>query len=237
MSELNDKFDKLESDVQNHKSSDEYSFEDKKIVEDLQLIRDASRANALEDKLSFLKNLESNKPSKVKNLKSYLVPFSIAAGLALIAFFMFNKDGSIINSQSPLFEEYFELYPEMLSTRGEVDLQKIESDAILFYKSEHYDRAALSYADLYQKTNNSVHLFYAGMSNLLSDNTDLAIEQLASIKDNEDVRNIPVNYYLGLSYLKKGDEQSAKTVFENPDKAFKFYVKKSEEILEKLNNR
>jgi len=173
----------------------------------------------------------------VKSLQPYIIPLSIAASVAIIAFFIFNKESGILNRQSPLYEEYFEVYPEMLSTRGEIDLQKLESDAILFYKSEHYDRAALSYADLHQKTNNSVHLFYAGMSNLLSDNTDLAIEQLASIKEKEDIRNIPVNYYLGLSYLKKGNEQKAKTVFENPDKAFQFYVEKSEEILEKLNNR
>ena len=236
MSEQNDNFEKLEREVQNHNSSKEYSSDEKKVVKDLQLIRDASRANALEDKLLFLKSIESNNSSKVKNLRSYIVPLIIAASLAIIALFLFNKDGGIIESQSPLFKEYFEVYPEMLSTRGELDLQKLESDAILFYKSEHYDRAALSYADLYQKTNSSVHLFYAGMSNLLSDNTDLAIEQLASIKDKDDARNIPVNYYLGLSYLKNGDEASAKTVFGNPDKAFQFYVKKSEEILKKLNN-
>jgi hypothetical protein len=235
MSEKKDNFEKMQEDVQEHLNTEEYSPEDKKTIEDLQLIRDASRVNALEEKRSFLKTIESNKTSKVKKLSSYIIPIGIAASLIVIAMFFFNQDGAIINNESPLFKEYFEVYPEMLSTRGEIDLQKLERDAILFYKSKHYDRAALSYAELYQRTNSSVHLFYSGMSNLLSDNTDLAIEQLVSIKDKEDVQNIPVKYYLGLAYLKKGEEEKAKLVFENPDKAFQFYVKKSAEILEKLN--
>lgn len=239
MDEENDKLDKLEKDVQKHVSSEAYSVEEKKIVDDLKLIRDASRANALEDKRSFLKQIESEKKttSKVRKINAYLLPIGVAAALAVLAVFIFNKDGdNIFQGQSPLYEEYFEVYPELLTTRGELNIQEQEKDARLFYKAKHYDRAAESFAALYSSTNGSVYNFYAAMSNMLIENTDLAIQQLEAIKGNPDTRNIPINYYLGLAYLQKGDEENAKIAFQNPDEAFSFYKEKSAEILEKLNH-
>ena len=48
MSEQQDNFEKLQGDVQQNLNSAECTSEDKKVIEDLQIIRDASRANALE---------------------------------------------------------------------------------------------------------------------------------------------------------------------------------------------
>ena len=247
MSNKNDKLDKLEHDVQNHLDSKNYSAEDKEIVQDLKLIREASRANVLDEKKKLLQQFETGKTEKnttIFNYRRVIIPLSIAASLFIIAMFIFNKNQAVPNNQASLFEEYHEVYENLLTDRSEnnpqasekeVYLSKLQNDAGLYYDQGNYVEAANSFNQLYLESGKSIHNFYAALSNLLNENTAKAINQLEQIKGKADTQNLPVNYYLGLAYLKKNDLENAKMAFGNPDPALKYYQEKSAEILERID--
>lgn len=135
-----------------------------------------------------------------------------------------------------LFDNYFKPYPNTIPiTRGENSEFKLKQ-ALAEYEFENYEQTAVILEEvLKSEPGNVVAHFYLGMSLLCQNRADQAIRQFQDvimIGDNEFIEH--AEWYLGLSFLKKGDLNQAKIIFKKLLSENHRYDKQANELLNSL---
>ncbi len=162
---------------------------------------------------------------------------SIAAGLLILfvagLYFFYPKDN---NNTDQLFTAYFTPYEDVVSVRG--DNQQITlSEALVFYNNGEYNKAAdLFESYLKEQPNNASALLYKGISELTMNDADKAIRTFKKVTTLESIFKEQAEWYLTLSYLKAGDQQTTFTLAKKiADQPHHDYQTKASALMKQLN--
>jgi len=186
-----------------------------------QLIAGIQRAGR-NDVLDKLKNLEATLPPvdvETKVVPIFRRPFvlGIAASISIIivsAYFIFFQAST---SHSELFEQHFEAYPNIIAptVRGTETAESLKAQAYYTYDLGQYEEALGLLTKIPSTEDEGATLLYRGMCHLMIGQNDEAITVFTEYKASEFELFLPqVNWYLGLTHLRKGEVESAKSVWE-----------------------
>jgi len=161
------------------------------------------------------------KPSIIKRL----LPFATSAAAAALLLFL-----SLPNQ----FDRHFDLL-KVKNSQSSTTISNDFEKANERYKSKNYKDAIFLYdKSLTENSNNPYALQYKGCAEMELDQIDKAIntfQQLAT--QHIDFKDL-ANWYLALSYLKKGEEQKAKNTLKFISKDDKEYYEKAQQLLKEL---
>lgn len=172
---------------------------------------------------------------KSKN-RSLIIRYSSLAAAALIGVFFLIRTLIPSSGTAGLFESNYKPFDAMSTiTRGTNSRSDNYSTAISNYKSGDYQTAAIGFAGaLEQDPSSTSTQFYLGLSQLALKNYDQAINLLSEVVNNSGEFGKEARWYLGLTYIEKGNTQKATECFEYLAKSNGFYSERSEKILRRL---
>jgi tetratricopeptide (TPR) repeat protein len=187
---------------------------------------------------------EKNKVNKEVKRVLMVRVLSAAAAIAvlLISYFAFFNPGDNefsskeLASNLPFVHEYFEppINYFIQRSRGRSVESKI-SDAMLLYDAGQYKQAAKIFDDLLlTETENFNILFYGGVSYLMSNQPEKALECFMKTETKENNFDQELQWYKSLIYLDTGDDEKAKTILLEIINSGSKYQKNAKEILETI---
>lgn len=197
------------------------------------------RYSILNKKLEELRALEKALPpveieTPVVKLLSYWKPVAAAATIVMaIALF-----SVLSRSESPeqLFAHYFEPYPNVFEpTQRGVDA-KLDKRATAFamYEQKNYAEAATLFSQLLSEKQEPELLLLLGNANMvLNRDTEAKNNFLTLIRD-YDVLDKQAKWFLSLCYLKSGDSEKAKLIWEELGDPKITYSEKAKNLLKKV---
>lgn len=206
----------IESDLE-FKSEFEYRNQVKKAI----------ALNEREKLREKLKSFES-KPRRVNSLW-----YAAAASLVIVFsfyFILFNQN----HTSEELYNEYFEVYPNVVQPIVRGDGNSLVNEAFVAYENENYGQSAQFFQNIYTTTNEEYALFYQGMSLLNADQIQKADDLFETHSWSENYI-YKVNWYLALSKLKQNQTQEAKELLLKNINSGNYKVEEAEELLDKLD--
>lgn len=165
-----------------------------------------------------------------------------AVAIILVSYFSFFStgdnefDNGEIASTLPYTHEYFEPPANyfMQRSRGRSVESKI-SDAMLLYDAGQYKQAAQIFDDLLEtEAENYNVLFYGGVSYLMSNQPEKALECFMKTETKENIFDQELQWYKSLIYLDTGDDEKAKKILMEIIDTGSKYQKNAREILETI---
>ncbi len=169
--------------------------------------------------------------------RSLFVRYASLSAAALIGVLLVVR--TLLPSSNPerLFNSYYKPF-EAISpvTRSINNNESVNySAAIVSYKTGDYQKAAVVFAEELKKDPLAVSSrFFLGLSELAMKNYGESINLLSEVVNDSGEYSKEARWYLGLSYLKTGNEQKAAGCFEYLSKSNGFYKESSEKILSGL---
>ncbi len=152
---------------------------------------------------------------KKKGETKFVVPRwlrrAVAAALLLGTGLLFWLSFPAQPPEEKLFRQYFNP-PKMEERRVRTvkPKEQLRSEAINHFNRKKYEEAVPLLAELFEAHQDTVSLFFMGLSLLGSEQPIKATETLINYnKIYEDIRYPDVNYYIGLAYLKANDLEKA----------------------------
>lgn len=176
--------------------------------------------------------------SKKQKMKRILIgSLSVAAGLALVVFLIV-RTGYMVHDPEKIFSRYYRTYEGHIAAAGQIRSRDDLQSAIQAYLNHQPERTVELLENLPDSISAKTILhFYLGLSYLELGQTDKAIQNLLSAsgfagKENE----LPIDWYLGLAYLKKKNVRLAGEYFRkvSEDPSNRDLRKKAERILRKI---
>lgn len=152
---------------------------------------------------------------------------SLAAAAALLLFFFFP------NTENKLYTKHFELPTNQ--TKMSLDNNPTDFDkANKAYKNGNYKESIMLYNEsLAENPDNAQTLLYKGGAELAINQTKDATQTFQKLVQNKNYADI-ANWYLALTYLKKGDTEKTKSYLKLISLEDKTYYDKAEELLKEL---
>lgn len=170
--------------------------------------------------------------SKKQNWKIYYAAAAILILAVSLSLFLLQQKSTTEN----LFSQYFKPYPNTIPlVRGEDAHDKFKM-AMSEYEFENFARANRILEEILRTDpDQPIAHFYAGITALCLNRTDDAITHLQQVIKNDNNEFIEhAQWYLGLAFLKNGDVEQAKSIFNSIAKN-DLYKFQSIEILKDLN--
>ncbi len=164
----------------------------------------------------------------------------ITAGIGIIiilavVYFLNFRDGGT----KQMYNKYFEPYPNIITSKdrsegqGNGRLNKIMND----YEEGQYAKALRKLNGYLEENPNKQKVrFYRGITNLKLGNMDKAIEDFEKVAVGGDDLSVQATWYLGLTYLRKGEQDQAVFYFRGLVKDSTRYAMNAEEILNNLGS-
>ena len=168
--------------------------------------------------------------------------FKIAAifvGLMIIGSPFIYRQYFAVPGYDNLFLENFSAYPDILSQRGSSSTTNIMlQEAMSYYKNGDFENAVVLFQHLINNatTQNDALNFYLGVSMLGND--DLPEAQTVLLKISADTENefhAQAKWYLGLVYLKAGNDKEAKEIFKEIKLNKSYNHKKAQKLVDELD--
>lgn len=136
-----------------------------------------------------------------------------------------------------LYDKYYERFEPDAITRSAESERTALNSAIIAYENQQYQDAFDSFNII--ATNNPENYlawFYKGLTALELDRAGEAIASFNSIPvDWDSILQEHRNWYLGLAYLKNGQERDAVLIFEDIGRLNGYYAEKAQELLGKIH--
>ncbi len=161
---------------------------------------------------------------------------SLAAAAVIAAVLLLR---SLIPSDDPqkIFSKYYEPFNAVSSITRSADAGESESfsRAITSYKSGEYKAAATGFSEAMLSGTESFSAgFFLGVTEIELGNYDKAIEHLNGVVNQKSGFTKEAYWYLGLAYIKSGNNIKATECFEILARSPGFYSARSEKILRLL---
>lgn len=195
---------------------------------DFNLAFKSHEANELKD---FLKSIDkksiTKKTTRYKKSAFYYAAAAVLV-LALCVSFLLKP------SSNSLYENYFEVYPnvEQPIVRGSEDTTF--TNAFKFYENGDYTSAEKEFETILKTIENPNYKFYYAMSLLNNEKFDKALQQLNQIQNSD--YEAEINWYKALIYLKKEDVFNATKYLQAIASKSTFKTKEAKILLAKIND-
>ncbi len=162
---------------------------------------------------------------------------TVAATLAILMILWFTSSKDKV-STADLFAEYYQPAEINISFRTAEDI--VDSDlrtAMFFYENKEYSKAITLFEKILDSDQTRIGLnLYSGISHMELNHYTKANENFRKIIDHkENVFIESAQWYLGLCYIKTGEIDKAKDIFESIDANNGYYKKEAHKVLKKLN--
>ena len=223
--------DLIEQYLNQELSEDELAVVEKRLEEDEEFrqaklesedliagIQSASRKEVLEK----LKAIEEQLPEVIIETKTVPLlrrPFvyGLAASFSILILSVYFFLGKEPGNYETLFQDHFEVYPNIVApTVRSTETEKSEKEfAYYTYDLGNYEKAIELLKEVSSKEDEGASMLYLGMCYLMIGDNDNAIGSFQAYKDSEFELFLPqVNWFLGLTYVRKGEVDKAKEVWE-----------------------
>lgn len=192
--------------------------------------------SVLKGKLQNLEDSEETPAPKKTKQRSFWQISSIAAAIALLFVIGYALLFNRADTES-VFDQYYSPYYNVLDgTERSVGNENTDL-AMRLYDQQRYEEALLVFEEaITQNPQNTGLLFYKAISHLSLEQPDSAIATLNHIVNQPDNQfQEPAQWYLGLSYLQKGNTEKAKTQFETIESSNNSYSDRARNILDALH--
>lgn len=196
------------------------------LAEEVQLQKDIGEAILNEETLAFRAQIsslfekeEAVKPSKTEKRLSIPVAFRVAVA-SLAAFIMLGTGIYLFSYRSipsdKLFEIYYEPYEGLMNVRsGSSQTTDILISAMQKYEKQEYESALRLFETVIASDGENITSnFYSGISYLETERYSIAEKSFNRVIDHDDNLFIEhAEWYLGLCYLKTGNDDQARNLF------------------------
>lgn len=200
------------------------------------------RYSHLQNKLEQLKALENSLPAIEAAEKSggqiwlatYWKPVAIAASLILVVF-AYSILMMPLNPQK-VYAKYFEPYPNVFepTVRGNNTRDDQRTDAFQAYDRGNYEKAAALFNILLKEKQEPGMLLLLGNANLMLGKTAEAQNNFLTLIKNFEELDAQARWFLGLSYLKQGETEKARLIFQELENPEVTYSKKANDLLKEV---
>jgi TolA-binding protein len=169
------------------------------------------------------------------NRRLFVRYISLSAA-ALIGVFIIIRTLLPASNPENLFNSYYKPFDAISPVTRSVNNNEsdINSSAINSYKTGDYQGAVAAFGRLSKEPLSGQAGFLLGLSQLALENYSMAISQLSDVANGSGEYGKEAKWYLGLSYLKTGNNQKARECFEYLAGSDGFYRERSEKILRRL---
>lgn len=212
-------------------ATDEYF---KGIVDGVRVLIDEGISRGeIEDYLNQLAQTALPPKKRVFNWMPVSIAASIIFILSLGGYYQFFYS----NAEDIVSQEIRVIYPPPLSIRGQQLLNDNIANATILYQQADYDRAALLFAEEFQKDpSNLMCQFYLGLCYVYQSASDYsnAVIHLTAVVDSDNLFRIRAAWYLALIYLQEGESAKAKPLLKMVVANNSFKVESAQELLQKL---
>jgi TolA-binding protein len=169
--------------------------------------------------------------------KRLFVRYISLSAAALVGIFMLIRTLLPVSNPENLFNSYYKPFDAVSPITRSINNNESEiySSAINSYKTGDYQGAVAGFDLVLSKEPLSGQSrFLLGLSQLALENYASAINLLSDVADGSGEYVKEAKWYLGLSYLKTGDNQKAQDCFRYLARSDGFYRERSEKILRRL---
>lgn len=197
------------------------------------------RYHVLNKKLEELRTLEKALPvvepeSVATRVLSYWKPLAAAAAIFITATAVILLNRS--DSPEQLFARNFEPYPNVFepTQRGINDAADKRATAFAMYEQKHYEQAASLFTELLSEKKEPEILLLLGNANMVLNRDEEAKNNfLTLIRDFDDLDE-QAKWFLSLVYLKSGELEKAKLIWEELGDPKINYSEKAKKLLNEV---
>ncbi|HEX8060740.1 MAG TPA: hypothetical protein VF473_07380 [Cyclobacteriaceae bacterium] len=197
------------------------------------------RYSILNKKLDELRALEKALPpveieTPVVRLLGYWKPIAAAAAIvmAVALLSVFNR----AETPEQLFASNFEPYPNVFepTQRGDDATPDKRATAFAMYEQKNYAEAAKLFTQLLSEKEEPELLLLLGNANLVLNRDDEAKNNFLTLISDFDVLDAQAKWFLSLCYLKDGEREKAKLIWEELGDPKITYSEKAKNLLRKV---
>ncbi|MGF1584159.1 MAG: tol-pal system YbgF family protein [Bacteroidales bacterium] len=220
------------------------------LADEVQMQKDIGKAILNEETLDFRAQInslfekEENEVhiTKAKARKTFTIPHMVRVAVASLAAFVLLGSGIYLFTfrtipADKLFEMYYQPYDGLMNVRsGNTQINDVLVKAMQKYEDKEFESALLLFETvLANDSENITSRFYSGISYLETERFTVAEKSFEGVIDHDDNLFIEqAEWYLGLCYLKTGEQEMAKSMFAVIAKNDGFYSKSANRILRNL---
>lgn len=196
------------------------------------------RYSVLNKKLDELRALEKALPpveaeTPVVRMLHYWKPIAAAATIlmAVVLWSVFSRT----ESPEQLFAHYFEPYPNVFepTQRGNAPDDK-RATAFAMYEQKNYAEAAKLFSELLSEKQEPELLLLLGNSNMVLNRDNEAKNNFLTLIRDYDELDEQAKWFLSLCYLKSGESEKAKLIWEELGDPKITYSEKAKKLLKKV---
>jgi tetratricopeptide (TPR) repeat protein len=194
------------------------------------------RYHFLTDKLEQLRTLEKALPvvegeARVVSLLSYWKPLAAAAVLIISATVIFLNIGS--ESTEELYARNFEPYPNVFepTQRSADNLADKRATAFAYYEQGEYAKAAALFNELLSEKKEPEILLLLGNANMVLNRDEDAKNNFLMLIRDFDGLDEQAKWFLSLCYLKSGEREKARLIWEELGDPKVTYSEKAKRLL------
>ena len=192
--------------------------EEVQLQKDTHKILDVFAQNAYKEKLKEIDAKLENNSQEAKTIsftermaKSRI--YSIAAVILLLIATSYIWLSVNLNP-ARIAEDAYEPYPNILTVKGDNNIDQLLQDGVRAYKAEDFDKAISSLEEVLKADPDEKNAaFYLGLTKISNNQSEEAIPLLKIAKSSPKFEAI-TDWFIGLAHLKSGNTEEAKTIFE-----------------------
>ena len=165
------------------------------------------------------------------------IVFRLAAAVFVLSLLLFRALSTSYSGNSVYQKFYEPLEASSFSLRGNShEVPGKLQEGVDFYLSKDYGKADMKFNELYKMNENSPEvLLFSGLSKMGQGNFPAAINLLTNLLSAEDQFVPEAQWYLGLCYIKTGENLKARSLMGSLCETEGMYKKKAQIILNNLN--
>ena len=194
------------------------------------------RYHHLADKLAQLRTLEKALPpvqAEAGVIQLYWKPIAIAAAalIAVLMVFLLNR----AETPAQLYAQNFEPYPNVFepTQRGDNTIDK-RAKAFAAYEQKNYAEASVLFNELLLEKKEAEILLLLGNANMVLNHDEEAKNNFLTLIRDFDALDEQAKWFLSLCYLKSGEREKAKLIWEELGDPKVTYSDKAKRLLEEV---
>jgi cytochrome c-type biogenesis protein CcmH/NrfG len=135
-----------------------------------------------------------------------------------------------------MYATHFTVPADNITVRNEQEIDPALQSAMEAYNEQAYPEAVAKFETILENDPANVPvLFYSGVSYLILEGTEIAVQNLQKVVQTDDpTYKLTATWYLGLAYLQQGNTAEAREVFSSLKESGSSYAKRADAILQQL---